>query len=54
MFDFKRFDLFGQLSKRVTRYSTMDNIYKQESDPRYRYKLEKSQVGFLPFFQPND
>ena len=58
IFDFKcwlkRSELFGQLSKRVTRCSTMDNIYKQESDPRYRYKLKKSQVGVLPFFHPND
>ena len=54
IFDFKGFDLFGQLSKRVTRCSTMDNIYKQESDPCYQYKLKKSQVGILPFFQPND
>ena len=30
----------------------MDNIYKQESDPRYRYTLQKSQVGVLPFFLP--
>ena len=32
----------------------MDNIYKQESDPRYRNTLQKSQVGVLPFFLPKD
>ena len=30
----------------------MDNIYKQESDPRFWYKLQKNQVGVLPFFLP--
>ena len=32
----------------------MDNIYKQESDPRYQNRLQKSQVGVLPFFLPKD
>ena len=48
----KRFDLYGQLSRRVGGCSTMDKIYKQKSDPRFWYKLQKSQVGVLPFFQP--
>ena len=32
----------------------MDNIYKQESGPRYRNTLQKSKVGVLPFFLPKD
>ena len=32
----------------------MDNIYKQESDSRYRNTLQKSQVGVLQFFLPKD
>ena len=42
------------MASKDTGCSTMDNIYKQESDPRYRYKLKKSQVGVLSFFLPND
>ena len=42
------------MASKDTGCSTIDNIYKQESDPRYRYKLQKSQVGVLSFFLPND